>query len=314
MRVVVAGGGRRDTCSPPGPGSRARRRARRGRSFPRHGDGTRVASVPAAGFESPPWRPNRSSGNCRPIARRAGHSRPLDRGLWARRSRRGRRGRRRWIRERAGRPRRMAREAPGRAPRAERGAGARQPAVGPAADVACVSFAESAALPRRTPTVVTGNPVRREILAVPAARDALASAAMSSSTSTPARRAVLIFGGSQGALRIDRAVSGAMELLRDRADLQLLVLTGAAHLADDPRRGGCRSCCQGDSVPAANGAGLRRRGCRGCRAGASTIAEVTVCGLPSILVPYPHATANHQEANARAVERAGASTIVRIGS
>jgi UDP-N-acetylglucosamine--N-acetylmuramyl-(pentapeptide) pyrophosphoryl-undecaprenol N-acetylglucosamine transferase len=46
------------------------------------------------------------------------------------------------------------------------------------------------------------------------------------------------------------------------------------------------------------------------RAGATTIAEVTVCGLPSILVPYPHATANHQEANARAVERAGASTIV----
>jgi UDP-N-acetylglucosamine--N-acetylmuramyl-(pentapeptide) pyrophosphoryl-undecaprenol N-acetylglucosamine transferase len=43
-----------------------------------------------------------------------------------------------------------------------------------------------------------------------------------------------------------------------------------------------------------------------CRAGASTLAEVTAFGLPSLMVPYPHATDNHQEKNARYVEASGA--------
>jgi UDP-N-acetylglucosamine--N-acetylmuramyl-(pentapeptide) pyrophosphoryl-undecaprenol N-acetylglucosamine transferase len=46
------------------------------------------------------------------------------------------------------------------------------------------------------------------------------------------------------------------------------------------------------------------------RAGATTVAEVTVCGLPAMLIPYPYATARHQEANARALQRAGGATIV----
>src|SRR2546422_337791 len=48
----------------------------------------------------------------------------------------------------------------------------------------------------------------------------------------PARRTVVVFGGSQGALRLDRAVAGAIRRpeLRERGDLQLLVLAGPAHL------------------------------------------------------------------------------------
>jgi len=45
------------------------------------------------------------------------------------------------------------------------------------------------------------------------------------------------------------------------------------------------------------------------RAGATSIAEMTVCGLPMILVPYPHATENHQEANAAEMVRAGAAVM-----
>src|SRR5205823_6715820 len=46
------------------------------------------------------------------------------------------------------------------------------------------------------------------------------------------------------------------------------------------------------------------------RAGATTVAEVTVSGVPSLLVPYPYATARHQEANARAVQRAGGASVL----
>jgi UDP-N-acetylglucosamine--N-acetylmuramyl-(pentapeptide) pyrophosphoryl-undecaprenol N-acetylglucosamine transferase len=47
-----------------------------------------------------------------------------------------------------------------------------------------------------------------------------------------------------------------------------------------------------------------------CRAGATSIAELTVLGLPAVLVPYPHATADHQRANAAALERIEAAVVI----
>lgn len=46
------------------------------------------------------------------------------------------------------------------------------------------------------------------------------------------------------------------------------------------------------------------------RAGAIGLAELTAKGVPSVLIPYPYATANHQEFNARAVEAAGAAKVI----
>jgi UDP-N-acetylglucosamine--N-acetylmuramyl-(pentapeptide) pyrophosphoryl-undecaprenol N-acetylglucosamine transferase len=45
------------------------------------------------------------------------------------------------------------------------------------------------------------------------------------------------------------------------------------------------------------------------RAGASALAEILAFGKPSVLLPFPHATANHQEKNARVVEKAGAALV-----
>jgi UDP-N-acetylglucosamine--N-acetylmuramyl-(pentapeptide) pyrophosphoryl-undecaprenol N-acetylglucosamine transferase len=50
-----------------------------------------------------------------------------------------------------------------------------------------------------------------------------------------------------------------------------------------------------------------------CRAGATTIAEITRAGLPSVLIPYPFATADHQTENARAMVDEGASVLIADG-
>jgi UDP-N-acetylglucosamine--N-acetylmuramyl-(pentapeptide) pyrophosphoryl-undecaprenol N-acetylglucosamine transferase len=47
-----------------------------------------------------------------------------------------------------------------------------------------------------------------------------------------------------------------------------------------------------------------------CRAGAITLAEVTAMGLPSILIPSPYVTNNHQEYNAKVLEKNGAAVVL----
>jgi UDP-N-acetylglucosamine--N-acetylmuramyl-(pentapeptide) pyrophosphoryl-undecaprenol N-acetylglucosamine transferase len=176
-----------------------------------------------------------------------------------------------------------------------------------------LGFAEAArSLPRRARAVVTGNPVRPAIVAVRARRAELADEAREALGLEGDRRTVLVAGGSQGALRIDRAAAGAVRLLRHRADLQLLVLTGPAHageLAGAREEAGALAV---RAVPFLERMELAYAAADlvVSRAGASTVAEVAVCGLPSILVPYPHATANHQEANARALARAGGAVVL----
>ncbi|MFN2343342.1 MAG: glycosyltransferase, partial [Desulfonatronovibrio sp.] len=47
-----------------------------------------------------------------------------------------------------------------------------------------------------------------------------------------------------------------------------------------------------------------------CRAGATTLAELCVTGKPSILIPFPYATHNHQMTNARYLEHQGAALVL----
>ncbi|HWO71611.1 MAG TPA: undecaprenyldiphospho-muramoylpentapeptide beta-N-acetylglucosaminyltransferase [Actinomycetota bacterium] len=177
-----------------------------------------------------------------------------------------------------------------------------------------LSFAEAAAtLPGRARAVVTGNPVREEIVAVRERRADLADEARAALGLEPGRRTVVVFGGSQGARRIDEAAAGAARLLGDRGDLQLLVLTGEAHRGMVEEADGAGGRLRVRALPFLDRMELAYAAADlvVARAGASSIAEITVCGLPAILVPYPYATANHQEANARAVERAGAAVVLR---
>lgn len=177
-----------------------------------------------------------------------------------------------------------------------------------------LAFAEAAAtLPRRARAVLTGNPVREEIVAVRGRRGELAEGARAALGLEAGRRTVVVFGGSQGARRIDEAAAGAARLLGDRGDLQLLVLTGEAHRGVVQEAGGAGGRLLVRALPFLERMELAYAAADlvVARAGASSVAEITVCGLPAILVPYPHATGNHQEANARAVERAGAAVVLR---
>jgi UDP-N-acetylglucosamine--N-acetylmuramyl-(pentapeptide) pyrophosphoryl-undecaprenol N-acetylglucosamine transferase len=183
-----------------------------------------------------------------------------------------------------------------------------------AASVA-LSFADAVRrFPRRVgPRIsVTGNPVRREILRVAHEQEALAKEGRKELDLDEDRRTVVVFGGSQGALHIDRAAAGACQLMLDRGDLQVVLITGPAHL-DEIRRGLPRS---GSLVVRSFGYLDRMELAYACadlvvaRAGATTMAELTVCGLPALVIPYPHATGNHQEANARALQRAGGAAVL----
>ena len=162
---------------------------------------------------------------------------------------------------------------------------------------------------------VTGNPVRPEILAVDrrtgrgAARNALG---------LPAGRKVLgVFGGSLGARRLNLAVVDALGVWSDRSDLAVRHVVGERDwdLVTDalptPAEGGIvyQQVRYEERMDLLMTAADLLVG----RAGGTTVAELAVVGLPAVLVPLPIAPGDHQTANGRALERAGAAVVVPDG-
>jgi UDP-N-acetylglucosamine--N-acetylmuramyl-(pentapeptide) pyrophosphoryl-undecaprenol N-acetylglucosamine transferase len=182
-----------------------------------------------------------------------------------------------------------------------------------------LSFGEARRyFPRRTTVEVTGNPVRDQVLRVRDEREGLAKEGRELLELENGRRTVVVFGGSQGAIHIDRATVGAARLLSRRADIQILLITGPAHL-ETIRPGlpaGSTAGSPGGLLVRPVGYLDRMELAYACadlvvsRAGATTVAELAVCGLPALLVPYPYATGRHQEANARALQRAGGASVL----
>jgi UDP-N-acetylglucosamine--N-acetylmuramyl-(pentapeptide) pyrophosphoryl-undecaprenol N-acetylglucosamine transferase len=154
--------------------------------------------------------------------------------------------------------------------------------------------------------IVTGNPVRAEFIA--ADRDA----ARRRRQAGEARRRLLIFGGSQGARRINDAVIAALPLLAARRDhLQVVHGTGpadrdrvAAAYAEHGMEADVRPYLT-DIRTAYVDADLVI-----ARSGASTMSELAACGKPAILVPLPNAAHDHQRRNAEAAVAAGAAVLL----
>lgn len=168
-----------------------------------------------------------------------------------------------------------------------------------------LSFEETARVPAGVRTVVTGNPVRAEVLA---ARERPFAAP---APDAPFR--LLVVGGSQGARILSQVVPAGLALLPPAERARLAVVHQARpedlSAADAAyRAAGIAAECLPYMVDLP--ARMAAAHLVVSRAGASTLAELTAMGRPAILVPFAAATDDHQSANARAFAAARAGRVL----
>lgn len=152
-------------------------------------------------------------------------------------------------------------------------------------------------------TVLAGNPVRREILA--AAEKAKPAGEQQQTT-------LLVLGGSQGAHRVNTLVMEAMQQLGSRGDGQVYCIhqTGRADLDEVKSRYARMGIKAEVDAFFQDMAGLYRRADLVIsRAGATTLAELAVMGLPALLIPYPYAADDHQKTNALYYQAGGGARM-----
>jgi UDP-N-acetylglucosamine--N-acetylmuramyl-(pentapeptide) pyrophosphoryl-undecaprenol N-acetylglucosamine transferase len=149
---------------------------------------------------------------------------------------------------------------------------------------------------------VSGNPVRPEFF----------EEAHEQPISPPGAARVLVFGGSQGAHAINMAlVEAAPRLAAAAAGLAITHQTGERDL-ETVREGYARAGLPARVEPFLFDMDRRMKAADLviCRAGATTLAELAAAGRPSILIPLPTATDDHQRKNAQAFVRHGAAVMV----
>ena len=151
----------------------------------------------------------------------------------------------------------------------------------------------------------TGNPLRRDIVA------AVAQGKPFHPTDGRRPFTVLVLGGSQGAHRINTAVTEALDHLADRQRFFFIHQTGMADetavaAAYDRARATARvQAFFTDMATQYLAAHLVI-----CRAGATTVSEITALGRPAVFIPYPYAADDHQRLNARQMVAAGAAEMI----
>ncbi|HEX9063238.1 MAG TPA: undecaprenyldiphospho-muramoylpentapeptide beta-N-acetylglucosaminyltransferase [Clostridia bacterium] len=174
-------------------------------------------------------------------------------------------------------------------------------------DTIAISFKESASFFKNPKKVVfTGNPVRGELL------DADRNLSRQKLGLTPEDFLVVIFGGSRGAEKINEAVSDMLLSNYKPGELNIIFATGEAQyekISSKLKEVKPKSL---DVVPYIYDMGnvLPAADLVVCRAGAITLGEIAVLGLPSVIIPSPYVTANHQEHNARSFEEQGAAVVI----
>ena len=163
-----------------------------------------------------------------------------------------------------------------------------------------VTSSEAASFFPEGKTEIYGNPVR----ALPEA-----STLERPKEFPEGKKCVFITGGSQGALGINRKIEESIKEIIADTSLSVVWQVGSKHVESFQERLG--------NLPNVSIVGFvnnvyayfQYADLIVSRAGASALAEILAFGKPSVLLPFPHATANHQEKNARVVEKAGAALV-----
>jgi len=176
------------------------------------------------------------------------------------------------------------------------------------ANYVAVSFEESLRYFPQGKTVLTGNPRATEVMHGNAAagREFLGVPA--------GKRVVLIMGGSRGARPINEAAFELVSRMGDFPHAHFVYVTGEVHypaITEALQKTGALPDNLSvhpflHNMPDVLACAHVLVG----RAGASTLAEITALGVPSLLIPSPYVTNNHQEKNARGLERAGAAEVI----
>jgi len=180
------------------------------------------------------------------------------------------------------------------------------------ANAVAVSFKESEKYFKKVKTLVfTGNPVREEIFTFPR-EEARAEEGLQKDSIL-----VLAFGGSRGAQKINEAIIELIKVNKGKLPYNLILSTGKAQyeavqekLIEDGYP--IEKLEKVKIVPYIYNMPkyISAADLVVARAGAVTVSEITAAGVASILVPFPYATENHQEFNARSLEMNGASIVV----
>lgn len=175
-----------------------------------------------------------------------------------------------------------------------------------AREIYCQFSCTAHSLGRRGTPVVTGTPVRAEIL------EKNFSASCAALKLDFERRTILVMGGSQGAGGLNKVVLSILPRLeRDYGLLQIVHQTGSDdydYVRDEYGKYNIESRVFRFINPVAPA--LHLADIVICRAGATGIAEITALGLPSILLPYPHSLDGEQRANAMQLVERGAAFLV----
>jgi UDP-N-acetylglucosamine--N-acetylmuramyl-(pentapeptide) pyrophosphoryl-undecaprenol N-acetylglucosamine transferase len=166
--------------------------------------------------------------------------------------------------------------------------------------------------------VVTGPPVREDVLAADRSAEGRRTARAKLGIEGD-RRVLAVVGGSLGARRLNDAALELRSALGARSDLLLYHVAGArnepelrARVAASPLAAGgleYRLVAYEASLPSLFAVADLVVG----RAGAMTVAELSVIGVPSVLVPLPGAPGDHQSVNARSLEALGAAVLLPDG-
>ena len=157
--------------------------------------------------------------------------------------------------------------------------------------------------------LLTGNPVRQNLLqSAPAREDAVKSFGL-----VPRKKTVLIIGGSLGARTINESVLGHLTLIKQQNDVQFIWQTGKYYSEEinaELQRRGCPDNLLVKDFISDMAAAYAAADLVISRAGAGSISEFCLLGKPVILVPSPNVAEDHQTKNALALVQKSAALMV----